>query len=225
MRLASQVPPSPSLMPGFWPASTVEMLMRLRCGQKRPQALTSNPLAIVEWIDQLWQAIVASCCANLSPKASMEPSSRLNVLPCLFEKAILVPGDENDSLRDSNFCRFVDCRGRGRTIDHAIGRKAANELYDFVVRDHGKCRRKNIEFDGDREERNPARCRRLEFSRSDGAERRQTHGSPFGLPAGFQAEVAAVLKSRRPAKYLPDQEKHIRIRSGTIAAFAHFGRM
>jgi hypothetical protein len=26
-------------------------------------------LAIVEWIDQLGQAIVASCCANLSPKA------------------------------------------------------------------------------------------------------------------------------------------------------------
>jgi hypothetical protein len=34
------------------------------------------------------------------------------------------------------------------------------------------------------------------------------------LPAGFQAEVAPFSKSMRPAKYLPDQENPIRIRSG-----------
>src|ERR1043166_2590283 len=31
MKLTSQMPSSTSLMPSFWPASTAEMLMRLRC--------------------------------------------------------------------------------------------------------------------------------------------------------------------------------------------------
>src|SRR5882724_10949007 len=35
MKLASQMPSSTSLMPSFWPASTVEMLIRLRCRQRR----------------------------------------------------------------------------------------------------------------------------------------------------------------------------------------------
>ena len=42
MKLASQMPTSTSLMPSFWPASTVEMLIRLRCRQSRPQAVTSS---------------------------------------------------------------------------------------------------------------------------------------------------------------------------------------
>src|ERR1700724_1760315 len=37
MKLTSQMPSSTSLMPSFWPASTVEMLIRLRCRQSRPQ--------------------------------------------------------------------------------------------------------------------------------------------------------------------------------------------
>src|ERR1700722_20088765 len=37
MKLTSQMPSSTSLMPSFWPASTVEMLIRLRCRQSRPK--------------------------------------------------------------------------------------------------------------------------------------------------------------------------------------------
>jgi hypothetical protein len=40
MKLTSQMPSSISLMPGLWPANTVEMFI-LWCRQSRPQAGTS----------------------------------------------------------------------------------------------------------------------------------------------------------------------------------------
>jgi hypothetical protein len=41
------MPSSTSLLPSFWPASTVEMLIRLRCRQSRPQAVTGSGLVVV----------------------------------------------------------------------------------------------------------------------------------------------------------------------------------
>jgi len=37
MKLASQMPSSTSLVPSFWPARTVEMLILFRCRQRRPR--------------------------------------------------------------------------------------------------------------------------------------------------------------------------------------------
>ena len=42
MKLTIQMPSSISLMPRRRPASTVEMLTRLRCLQMRPQAVTRS---------------------------------------------------------------------------------------------------------------------------------------------------------------------------------------
>src|SRR5260370_40299222 len=57
MKLASQMPSSTSLIPRLWPASTVEMLILLRCRQMRPQAVTRTGLGQV----QLEPADVLGC--------------------------------------------------------------------------------------------------------------------------------------------------------------------
>jgi hypothetical protein len=51
MKLASQIPASTSLMPSFWPASTVEMLILLRC-RANASASGDEQIAVVERIGQ-----------------------------------------------------------------------------------------------------------------------------------------------------------------------------
>jgi len=91
------------------------------------------------------------------------------------------------SYRGSGSCSFTDGRRYGAAGND--GTKARDQLHDLARRHVRPWRIEDVEFDGGREERGPARCRRRQFGGAHRAKRRQAHAGCQGLPAGFQSKI------------------------------------
>ena len=91
------------------------------------------------------------------------------------------------SYRGSGSCSFTDGRRYGAAGND--GTKARDQLHDLAGRHFRPWRREDVEFDGGREERDPAGCRRFQFGGTHRAERRKTDAGCQGLSPRFQSKI------------------------------------
>jgi hypothetical protein len=129
--------------------------------------------------------------------AAAEPSLHCNVQPCGPGKDQLTfaGGLSARSYRGSGSCSFTDGRRHGTAGND--GTKARDQLHDLAGRHFRPWRREDVEFDGGREERDPAGCRRFQFGGTHRAERRKTDAGCQGLSPRFQSKI--IFDSRMAA--------------------------
>jgi len=117
------MPSSTSLMPSLWPANTVEALIRLRCRQSRPQAVTRK-FAIVERMGQLGQAAARAWWArqNIDRRRSIRHFAALRFtsvlcFSCSHYRSQVHPPHSHPVRRSG---RISDGRGRSSLSGWAI---------------------------------------------------------------------------------------------------------